>query len=79
MKEVCSGFVGFRRDALFSLPLEEAPSGMEFSSWLLIHSKEGRFCYCCKTFRTKCTEVQMEDGNVWLCKKHFKELNVMHT
>lgn len=38
MKEVCTGFVGIRRSVLDTLNLDEAPDGMEFSSWFLINT-----------------------------------------
>ncbi len=38
--EVCTGFIGMNRKALDSLDLDNAPRGMEFSSWLLLELKK---------------------------------------
>jgi len=38
MKEVCTGFVAMNRKVLDDLDLDNAPSGMEFSSWFLMNT-----------------------------------------
>jgi len=36
--EVCAGFVGVKKSVIDNLDLDNAPSGMEFSSWFLINT-----------------------------------------
>ncbi len=36
--EVCTGFIGVKKTVIDNLDLDNAPSGMEFSSWFLINT-----------------------------------------
>jgi len=52
-KEVCTGFVGVKKSVIDKLDLDNAPKGMEFSSWFLTNVTKYNECNLCHKLKKK--------------------------
>ncbi len=73
--EVCTGFIGVKKSVIDNLDLDNAPSGMEFSSWFLINTigKKKRCDFCGKKWGV--IIMKFKDGDLCACKKCNKKLD----